>query len=491
MATKNNPFSWNIADKNMYDWTFNFSEEEKKQFSLQRYKELFLYFVSSFKNEKISMLQNNLFNDSWTESYNNSLGNKVFHLAVNCYLYYVGYRETEDCVTKEQKENAIDLLKSNLSKNSVYLKLIYLSFFNNEIKVSYIQWFLQEVEFNSKIDLGKILILPEVTRDFYVFTLLLLSKFRKFDFKKVLEINFSEINEIYFYEKYLLKEKNKKELFKQFLDIFGENEKSNSDECYDILKHCLESIFTKMRVEEAESKSKKINERFSNDVLMNLYKPQIEEKIKELCNLFATTSKNVAKLENVELLQYRTVIDLLDQNLGNNVFDCILFNTSMKLIQCLKDKKSLQEISLDLEKTDEYLDFLKTNSIDLLIGTQDLVSPYDYRKSEEFNKSFKHLYILGYYRKILALKNNSVSLKIKNIKINISIPSIEDMKDEYIEENEQYSKKNTVEKFSKEQLESFIANTYRNIEILADISVGINDQCVGFLITPKEKLPTE
>ena len=114
MVTMNNPFSKNMTTKKNFDWAFGMTASQHEEYSLQRYKELFFYFINCFQNGKNEMLEKDLFNETWDRDYNSSsIGCKVFHLAVNCYLYYIGYRENENCVEGSQKILAQDLLKKN------------------------------------------------------------------------------------------------------------------------------------------------------------------------------------------------------------------------------------------------------------------------------------------------------------------------------------------------------------------------------------------
>ena len=68
MQMNNNPFSKDISSKRMFDWTYEMSAKQNEEFSLQRYKELFLYFVNCFRKGKIEMLEKELFDDEGSTS---------------------------------------------------------------------------------------------------------------------------------------------------------------------------------------------------------------------------------------------------------------------------------------------------------------------------------------------------------------------------------------------------------------------------------------
>ena len=195
MTLMNNPFTKDLNSKRMFDWSFEMTALQNEAYSLQRYKELFFYFVNSFRNGKMEMLEKDLFNETWDRDYKNSIGCKVFHLAVNCYLYYIGYRESEDCVELPQKKLAQGLLKKIIDLNSRYFRYLHI----DDVKEFQIQLFLREVELMPKNDIGKQLILPDVVRDFYTFSLLLVCCYKTVNIHEILAQN----SEIYSYRKYI------------------------------------------------------------------------------------------------------------------------------------------------------------------------------------------------------------------------------------------------------------------------------------------------
>ena len=46
MQYDNNPFSKYLSDKKMFDWSYHMTAKQHDEYSLQRYKELFFFFVS-------------------------------------------------------------------------------------------------------------------------------------------------------------------------------------------------------------------------------------------------------------------------------------------------------------------------------------------------------------------------------------------------------------------------------------------------------------
>ena len=156
----------------------------------------------------------------------------------------------------------------------------------------------------------------------------------------------------------------------------------------------------------------------------------------------------------------------------------------------MKSAKAITiEQNFDKSNAKNYLDYLTANSLDFIIGSPDVIAPRDYKQYaliQRFEHDFNHLYLLGWFRNILALNSKVLSISITNIKVVFSIPTVEEMQDEYEKTEERlYKKKSEIEKFTKDEFMQIIENTYRNITVTADISVGINEECVGVLIVPK------
>lgn len=478
----NNPFSKDISSKRMFDWTFEMSAKQNEEFSLQRYKELFLYFVNCFRKRKIEMLEKELFDETWSQNYNNSIGCKVFHLAVNCYLYYIGYRESNDCVEIEQKQTAQELLQKIITKNTQYFRFLNIE----DIKENQLQFFLREVELMPKKEIGKVMILPDICRDFYVFSILFAACYKTVNIGNIIKQN--EV--IYSYRVFLSKEKEKRELFALFMSIFCTENNLRIEKLYSILINNLQPIFNEIKIEESNHYIKKYNSEVSEEILGNMYKNQIKDSLNKSFAAFSKDTKHITTLKKCEILTSRILTNFIDNIIGQTSLDAILFNIVLQIQELLKAKKVITiERNFDKSDAKNYLDYLTAHSLDFIIGSQDVIVPRNYKQYDliqRFENDFKHLYLLGWFRQILAFNSEALSISITNINVVFSIPKIDELQDEYEKTEEGlYKKKSEIEKFTKEEFEQIIKNTYRNITVTADISIGINAECVGVLIVPK------
>ena len=478
----NNPFAASAITKKQFDWWFG-PAELQESYSLQRYKELFLYFVNVLRSGKTEMLEQYLFDDTWGEDYNRQTsGSILFHLAVNCYLYYVGYRESEECVDTTLKTNACLLLKKICIHNHGYFRFVPM----NMISEWQLQYFLREVELSSRKELGKVCILPDIVKDFYIFTLLVSSVRRGLDIKQELLKN----GEKYGYRRYLEKEKEKKEFLKSFLQIFS-YKTDDVDILYDRFRATVSSILAEQEQERAEKNLEEYNAKYSEEVLSEQYKKQINIFLQDTFGCFPKINGKKIDAKNEKLLSYRAVVGAIDKNFGQLSLDALLFNVVMKVIQILrKENVIIIERNLNLSDVSAYLDYLSSHNFNLLIGAQDRVTPQNYKEQsilDRYEKDFRHIYILGWYRNILALRNSSFSLSVDNIKVSFSVPTLDELQDEYVEKNGKYSRNGREAEFSKDEFASYVKNTYRNITITSDIIMSVSEKDAAGLIIPVEE----
>ncbi len=479
MLIKNNPFSKDIGSKILFDRTFEMSADQHEQFSLQRYKELFFYFVNCFSSGKVEMLENDLFNDTWIRDYNNSLGCKLFHLAVNCYLYYIGYREEEDCVDLAHKQEARRILVKISNMNKTYFSNLNMI----NIQEQQLLLFLSEVEQMPKNRIGKTMIMQEVVRDFYIFSLLLSSVFRIVNLREYFDKN----EDIYLYSKYISEEKEKKEIFSTFMSLFYPDKLNRLDDLYAILTNILQPIFTTKILKKAEHNFEKYKTQFPEKALRDAYKKQIEQFLKKTFIKFSTNSNNILNIKNINLLSYRYITSYVKKDFSQEALDALLFNIIMQIIKLLEENKVLEKRDFNTNDINGYINLLEGHSCDFVIGAADVVAPQDYndiKQIKKFNK-FHQIKILSWFRYILALNSKVLSINVNNYQIDFSVPTTEEMKDEYEEiEKDIYKKKNSVERYSRQEFLQFINNTYRKITIKANISIGLGSEKVGMLIFP-------
>ena len=358
-----------------------------------------------------------------------------------------------------------------------------------DVKESQLQFFLREVELMPKNEIGKVFILADICREFYVFSILLTACYKTVEIGKIIKQN----DQIYSYRLFLSKENEEKELFISFMSIFCTEKNFRIEDLYKTLKNNLQSIFNEIKIEESNRFIKKYNSEVSEVVLGNIYKKQIQEFFDNSFSAFSGKAGNITTLKSQKILASRILTNFIDKNIGQTALDALLFNTVMQIQKLLRRENAIIiECNFDKSNARNYLDYLTTHSLDFVIGSSDVIIPTDYRQYDlvqKFENDFKHLYILGWFRNILALNSKRVSIFIGNIKVEFSIPTVEEMQDEYeTTEEGLFRKKSEIEKFTKDEFVRIIKNTYRDITITADISLGLNEDRVGVLIIPNSNL---
>ena len=478
MKDKNNPFSESFTDKRMFDWLYQVSAERNVEYSLQRYKELFFFFINCFNSGKIELLERDLFNDSWEQNYAETIGCQVFHLAVNCYLYYYGYREDNTLVDLEKKKIAKLLLKKIQTEKSRYL----LGLIASNIKENQLLSFLQEVEIITKDRIEKKIIMPEVIKDFIVFSTLISSYFQITNLPDFFKQNIN----ITYYQCYISNETEKKALFRDFYKIFCNDERINIDQIYNLLIQILQRIITEIKIDESNEFLKQYKSKFSEKVLGNEYRKQIEAFLEKSFSPLKGIAGKPFKIKNAILLDYQFLLKFVEPYLSKMSMNALLFNLISLITEFLIKNEIITRTKINIENTKDYLDFLSNNSLDFLIGSQDLLAPHNYKNPillERYENEYAHLYILSWFRNILALNSNSLSISVTNLRTEFSTPNFEDIKEDYIQDGDYFRKPENAECFTKDELQIFIKNTYRNIKIIADIDLLI-DKDAGYLIVP-------
>ncbi len=258
-------------------------------------------------------------------------------------------------------------------------------------------------------------------------------------------------------------------------------------ELFNSLTNTLQIFFKTEKLTKAQEQANAYTAQFSEEVLSTTYTKQLQEFFKDSFSPFNASKGSVFQISNYNILEYRYLLNYVDKELSKMSLDSALFNILMETISVLSVKCYLHSEKKNIENTKELYDFLEDHSFTFLIGSPDLVKPHNYRDQpqiDRFNNNFKHLYILGYYRKIVAVNRDLLSISISNIKIVFSTPLINEILDDFIVEGEFYKKKNDCIKYTKAELIEYIKNTYRNVKIYADINIRVYEDILGILITP-------
>ncbi len=141
------------------------------EYSLQRQKEKFLYIISSFLNQRFNVIEKIVLNEYWGYFNNDSISEIFFHLAINSFLYYIGYREEETLVKVNLREKAKELIEKSKNSNSFF----YDNLPTENLKKEHLFYFYKNLEIIPRTEEYPVSILSDVLHDFFIFSVLLAS----------------------------------------------------------------------------------------------------------------------------------------------------------------------------------------------------------------------------------------------------------------------------------------------------------------------------
>ena len=129
---------------------------------------------------------------------------------------------------------------------------------------------------------------------------------------------------------------------------------------------------------------------------------------------------------------------------------------------------------------EDFRNYLQSHNYNILVGSRypfDIIDYQDYDKHNEFISSRDCLFSVA-RRKGMALRKNSLFLKLNDVIVEISTPSIEDVRVKRSKESGLYVY-TTVDgvklEFEKEDLQKYIYNEYKVVKVYVNVTIGFSD----------------
>ena len=159
-------------------------------------------------------------------------------------------------------------------------------------------------------------------------------------------------------------------------------------------------------------------------------------------------------------------------------------------IQNLLRKRNVLEVKKRFEdfKTDqEYMEYLENNKLRVLLGSKYVLKNRDYSLTDEFKQFLENRETI--YTSVIAdgmaLKKNSVQVCLHDVNVSIHLPGIRESDAEYDEITQLYKYEiicGLPIEFEKKELEEFLCNSRKIVNITAKISVIINEIPAGTIL---------
>ena len=236
--------------------------------------------------------------------------------------------------------------------------------YNLENTILYITDIMRQCERYPKYDGGKKLIVEEVVREFFVFMQLMSS-----DDLKIFGDTFIYINQ-FIGETENRTKKYLSNFYRVFSNMEDESIDSEVDKKYDFLKNKLQELYKKEEIEKAEDDQKKYLDTVDENDVIQCIRKKLKEHFEEVLGSLNVKRKKSNKkwTAEIELTNCNLFTDMIDKNIAETLekeifreIDAVLING---IIVELLEKQKISRVSRqDLKTDEEFIDFLKNNTV--------------------------------------------------------------------------------------------------------------------------------
>ena len=413
-------------------------------------------------------------------------------LLVHNYLYYLSKRESEKVVGPEIRSCAEKIILNKdvkkVYKGFLEKLCIDSSSLDSDMLKQMIKILRSYERFNSR---SKYLIIENVIEEYYMFIILYLSN--TYHMPELLERNLNEnIYSGYVYEN---KADDTKNMLIELYKLIDDRETSEKEIASKVeLMYDEFSAFEKQKFKEKQMKravQNHIQYIWNVDVekVKNHIKQMVEEKLKEKFNDIIVDVDNGEEAIDIPVLSLFDYTDSINENCVDSFCPNIYGQFSLGLEWILRKRNILDKVDRIKNFADDkdYMNYLQTNNLELLIGSKFVLANKDYRLIHEFEKLTENREVI--YTMLmengLALKKDSVKVYIHSIEVIIRSQSISDEKQSYNKETELYTYSiysGMPIDFKENELEAFLHDNRKVIEISAKISVQTSGEKVGALV---------
>lgn len=413
-------------------------------------------------------------------------------LLVHCYLYYLSKRESEKVVAPEIR-NCAEKIISHRDVKRVYQRFleqlcIDSSSLDSDMLKQMIKILRKYERFNSR---SKYLIIENVVEEYYLFIILYLSN--TYHMPGLLERNLDENKYSgYVYENKADDTKDMLTVLYKLIDARGTSEQeiiSKVELMYDEF-----SVFEKQKFKEKQMKKAVQNQiqyiwNVDIEKVTNHIKQMVKVKLTEKFKGIIVDADKGGEVIDIPVLSLFDYTDSINENCVDSFCPNMYGQFSLGLEWILRRRNVLDKVDRvkDFADDKDYMNYLQANDLELLIGSKFVLANKEYSLTYEFNRLTENWEVI--YTMLmengLALKRDSVKVYIHSIEVIIRSQSISDEKQDYNEETGLYTYSiysGMPIDFKENELEAFLHDNRKVIEISAKISVQTSRERVGTLI---------
>ena len=478
--------------------TYNIPENRIDDFSLGKCKVYFGYCYGMFMNGLEDIVVEGLYLSGMSNLY--SLDHKyqaLLYLLNHCYLYYLAEREGEDCVSKERRQYAKNILYNGEVKKSFDSFLSLLSEHEDWIDPTLpveMKRILDRYELFPPYGGVKSMILEYVIDDFYLFIVLYMNQM--YYMPELLKKNIDDMSALRLVT-HESEERTKHTFFKLYQLIscntmYEEQIHSEVDLLYDSLRREVKTKQKERYIKLAKDEQKKYEETINVNEICAQIRENAIAQIKDKFSPIMFNDTTDAEIHEIPLLSLLHYTSSIGEKTMDGLYKHLLSNLLLGIERLLYQKKivHIKSQNEDFSNEEDYINYLESFGFDVFLGSEYTLTYINHRFSTELKEYIRnHETIFTSAADGIVLKKDSFKICLHDVNVSIYAPSIKDSGAKYNEDTAQYSYsilEGLPIDFTEQELREFLYNNRKVIKITAKVSLQINEEIVGTIITRKK-----
>ncbi len=369
-------------------------------------------------------------------------------LLVHCYLYYLSRRESEKVIAPEIRICAEKIILHGDVKRE-YNKFLQNMFVINRdsLDIAILKQMiriLRPYERFNDASKGK-MIIENVINEYYMFIILYLSN--TYHMPELLERNLDD--DIYTGYVYENKAENTKQMLTELYTLIDDRENGSQEIAEKAeLMYDEFSAFEKQKFKEEQMKKAVQNQiqyiwNVDTEKVKNHIRQMVEEKLREKFKEIIVDTDKQGEVIDIPVLYLFDYTDSVNENCVDRFCPNMYGQFALGLEWILRNRNVLDQVDRikDFSNDRDYMDYLQSNNLELLIGSKYVLVNRDHSLAHEFEKrteNWKVIYTM-LMENGLALKKGSVKVCIHSIEVVIRPQRMSDDKQNYNEETGLYT----------------------------------------------------
>ncbi len=407
-------------------------------------------------------------------------------LLIHCFVYYLGFRESTECVDESIKQLSYDLITDENVIHSVvhfcYMLADEMDLLSADLEEN-MEVLLRHYELFPKHSNGKAIIIEEIVKEYFLFISLLVFVH---SYKRDKLIGILDANKYYTY----LFDYKKNDIISKFIELeslFNSNDtddesrKKRAEDLYGIFTSVVNEKYKKEIITKAAKNQREFEENQVKEITEEKIKRIITEKFISVfgkVNALLPT-KSYKKIRVMSSLDYT---GFLGENLRDAYSDYPFANFMIWLAKELRKTFEVEAVNRDerFESDAEFRSYLASEHFNLLIGSSYAfccANHNDYKQHNDFLNSCDTVYIptTGFG---IATNHNNLCVRLDDVIVDIYSPTIDEI--DAIKNADtglyEYSPMSGLKlDFEESELREYIHDERKIIRVYFSVSIGVKE----------------